>query len=494
MSLITGNESKIFAEGVVGNVRSAQEDSHGYQTATPNGDLFVVCDGMGGHVGGAMASSLAVDSIIGYLLQQHYPDPIAALDGALQFANRQILDYAEQHPEFRGMGTTACIVLVRDNDVWIAHVGDSRIYLYLGAEQQLHRITKDHSFVQALVDAGQITDDMAEHHPQKNRILRALGVKDDMQPTFNYQNLPIHPKNGDIFLICSDGLSGMIPDSTIERVLSESSTLEERGKKLIDLAMQGETVQPGGQDNCTVELIEVDNSPWNKSEFTSYNPEQRQITQEGDDEPPTEEEIQYGGHPMDACSDAARPLGALKRDKRRMSPSAIAAIAVAGLILLTTLWIVIDNQRPSRRMARLEQRVVADSTDLAEKQKALDSSRVKMQASRAALYGNDKEENTDSLSSQFGTDTILYNKDSLAFIKSQKRYGEDTAKLHRIQVKMNNNDNVSGKKEREKKIRKVVVKKVKEQTENTEQAVQEQTNSNKDASQKSDNNRQAGGQ
>ena len=475
MSLLTGNESKIFAEGVVGNVRSAQEDSHGYQTATPNGDLFVVCDGMGGHVGGAMASSLAVDSIIGYLLQQHYPDPIAALDGALQFANRQILDYAEQHPEFRGMGTTACIVLVRDNDVWIAHVGDSRIYLYLGAEQQLHRITKDHSFVQALVDAGQITDDMAEHHPQKNRILRALGVKDDMQPTFNYQNLPIHPKNGDIFLICSDGLSGMIPDSTIERVLSQTSTLEERGKELIDLAMQGETVQPGGQDNCTVELIEVDNSPWNKSEFTSYNPEQRQITQEGDDEPPIEEEIQYVP---------------VEKKKRRMSPSSIAAIAVAGLILLTTLWIVIDNQRPSRRIARLEQRVVADSTDLAEKQKALDTSRVKMQASRAALYGNDKEENTETLSSQFGKDTILYNKDSVAFIKSQKRYDEDTAKLHRIQVKMNNNDNVKGKKEKGKKIRKVVVKKV----EKTVQTEQEQTNNDKDASQKSDNNRQAGGQ
>ena len=479
MSLITGNESKIFAEGVVGNVRSAQEDSHGYQTATPNGDLFVVCDGMGGHVGGAMASSLAVDSIIGYLLQQHYPDPIAALDGALQFANRQILDYAEQHPEFRGMGTTACIVLVRDNDVWIAHVGDSRIYLYLGAEQQLHRITKDHSFVQALVDAGQITDDMAEHHPQKNRILRALGVKDDMQPTFNYQNLPIHPKNGDIFLICSDGLSGMIPDSTIERVLSESSTLEERGKKLIDLAMQGETVQPGGQDNCTVELIEVDNSPWNKSEFTSYNPEQRQITQEGDDEPPTEEEIQ------------CMPV---EKKKRRMSPSAISAIAVAGLILLTTLWIVIDNQRPSRRIAKLEQRVKADSTVMAERQAALDTSRAAMQASRAALMSNVNDEIADTLSKQSGRDSKLYKKDSMEFIKSKKRYEEDTAELHRIQTRMNNNDKVKGKKERGKKIRKIVAEKVKEQTENTEQAIQEQPNNNKDASQKSDNNRSTGGQ
>lgn len=272
MSLTT-NIDNIYKKGVIGNVRKAQEDSHDIFLKTPNGDVFVVCDGMGGHVGGAVASSTAVRSIKEYLEKEKYPNPIQALDGALQFANQQILGYANEHPELKGMGTTACIVLFQGDEAWIAHVGDSRIYLYLGKEKQLHRITKDHSYVQTLVDSGEISDDQAEHHPNKNRILKALGVSLKLEPTFNYGNKPILPKNDDVFLICSDGLSGMIPDKTIERVLSQKDgTLEQKGDTLIALAMEGETVQPGGQDNCTLELIKVDNSPWKTSEFKSYNP------------------------------------------------------------------------------------------------------------------------------------------------------------------------------------------------------------------------------
>lgn len=272
MSLTT-NIDNIYKKGVIGNVRKAQEDSHDIFLKTPNGDAFVVCDGMGGHVGGAVASSTAVRSIKEYLEKEKYPNPIQALDGALQFANQQILGYANEHPELKGMGTTACIVLFQGDEVWIAHVGDSRIYLYLGKEKQLHRITKDHSYVQTLVDSGEITDDQAEHHPNKNRILKALGVSLKLEPTFNYGNKPILSKNDDVFLICSDGLSGMIPDKTIERILSQKDgTLEQKGDMLIALAMEGETVQPGGQDNCTLELIKVDNSPWKTSEFKSYNP------------------------------------------------------------------------------------------------------------------------------------------------------------------------------------------------------------------------------
>ena len=271
MSLIT-NTNNIFMKGVIGNVRKAQEDSHDIKMKTPNGDVFVVCDGMGGHVGGAKASSLAVESIINYLKAEKYSDPQTALDGALQFANMQILGFAASNPEYKGMGTTACIVLLQSDEAYIAHVGDSRIYLYLGKEKELHRITKDHSYVQTLVDAGQITDDEAEHHPNKNRILKALGIMPNLQPSFNKAK----PKNGDIFLICSDGLCGMIPDSTIENVLGQKRSLEERGEMLISLAMQGETVQPGGQDNCTLELIQIDNSPWPESEFVSYNPSKPQ--------------------------------------------------------------------------------------------------------------------------------------------------------------------------------------------------------------------------
>lgn len=239
---------------------------------TPNGDVYVVCDGMGGHVGGAKASSLAVNSIISYLNEKKYENPIEALNGALQFANMQILGFAQMNPEFRGMGTTACVLLVQGNEAWIAHVGDSRIYLYLGKERQLHRLTKDHSYVQALVDAGEITDDEMETHPNKNRILKALGIQESLTPSFNPNNQPILPKNGDVFLICTDGLTGMISDKTIQDILSTQTSLENKGELLISRAMEGEITQPGGQDNCTIELIQISNSPWKKSCFISFNP------------------------------------------------------------------------------------------------------------------------------------------------------------------------------------------------------------------------------
>ena len=272
MGLTTINPNNIYQKDVIGNVRQAQEDSHDIAVMTPNGDVFVVCDGMGGHVGGKMASSIAVRSIIEHLKKEKYASPYEAMDGALQYANMQILGYANEHPELKGMGTTACILILQDDYAYIAHVGDSRIYLYLGKEKQLHRITKDHSFVQTLVDAGQIKDEEAEHHPNKNRILKALGIKPELQPTFNYQNKPILPKNGDIFLICSDGLSGMISEKTIANVLGSKLTIEQKGDLLIDKALKGEDGYPGGQDNITVELIKIDSSKHQKSEFKSYNP------------------------------------------------------------------------------------------------------------------------------------------------------------------------------------------------------------------------------
>ena len=267
MSLVK-NLDNIFEKDDIGRVRKAQEDSHDMALKTPNGDVFVVCDGMGGHVGGAKASSIAVESIINNLKEKKYDNPIDALNDSLQFANMQILGFANDHPEYKGMGTTACVLLLQSDCAYYAHVGDSRIYLFMGKEKKLHRITKDHSYVQSLVDKGLMSEDQAEKDPNKNRILKALGVTSNLEPTFN----KAEPKNGDIFLICSDGLSGMIPDSTIEKVLAQNSTLEAKGELLINLAMQGETVHPGGQDNCTVELIEIDNSPWPKSEFENFNP------------------------------------------------------------------------------------------------------------------------------------------------------------------------------------------------------------------------------
>lgn len=263
MGLTIIDNNNIFQKDVIGNVRIAQEDSHDIAALTPNGDVFVVCDGMGGHVGGKQASSIAVKSIIDYLKKERYPQPTQALNDALQFANMQILGYANEHPELKGMGTTACIVLLQDSEAYIAHVGDSRIYLYLGQEKQLHRITKDHSYVQTLVDAGQISDEEAEHHPNKNRILKALGIRVDLVPSFG----KVQPKNGDVFLICSDGLSGMVSDSTMREVLMQNKSIEYKGNTLINLALDA-----GGLDNITLELIHIVSSPHSKSVFRRYNP------------------------------------------------------------------------------------------------------------------------------------------------------------------------------------------------------------------------------
>ena len=263
MSLTTIDTRNIYHNDVIGNVRKAQEDSHDMAALTPNGDVFVVCDGMGGHVGGKQASSIAVKSIIEYLKADKYSQPLQALNDALQYANMQILGYANAHPELKGMGTTACIVLLQDSEAYIAHVGDSRIYLYLGKEKQLHRVTKDHSFVQTLVDAGQITDDEAEHHPNKNRILKALGIKPVLEPSFN----AVKPKNDDVFLICSDGLSGMISDKVIGEIMSKDVSLRQKGDLLINSALDA-----GGLDNITIELIKISSSPHSKSKFESYNP------------------------------------------------------------------------------------------------------------------------------------------------------------------------------------------------------------------------------
>lgn len=263
MSLTSINSDNVFMKDVIGNVRKAQEDSNDVAIMTPNGDAFIVCDGMGGHVGGKQASSIAVKCIIEYLKKEAYTNIEVALREALEFANTQIIFHAAAHPELRGMGTTACILLLKDDIAYVAHIGDSRIYLYLGEEQQLHRVTKDHSYVQALVDGGEITADEAENHPDKNRILKALGIQKNISPTINV----VQPKKDDIFLICSDGLSDMLSDKEIRATFLANAPIKDTGESLIKQALYA-----GGLDNITVHLIRITNSPVNKSVFKSFTP------------------------------------------------------------------------------------------------------------------------------------------------------------------------------------------------------------------------------
>ena len=257
---------------ITGRVRPANEDNYGYLKDSVNGDLFVVCDGMGGHVGGAVASKMAVDAIIGYLSSQKFDDIVGAMRDALQMANQIIIDKTKSEPSLKGMGTTACILVVQDGLVRIAHIGDSRIYLYASDTGVLHRITKDHSYVQRLIDVGELNDWEAETHPNKNIILKALGVKPTL--TFHAGDVPeepVIPMEGDVFMLCSDGLSGMLNDDHIEVILRGRDGVDGKIRQLLSEA----NAEGKGLDNITVQLIKINQSGAQVRQFVDYNPEWR---------------------------------------------------------------------------------------------------------------------------------------------------------------------------------------------------------------------------
>lgn len=257
---------------ITGRVRPANEDNYGYLKDSVNGDLFVVCDGMGGHVGGAVASKMAVDAIIGYLSSQKFNDIVGAMRDALQLANQIIIDKTKSEPSLKGMGTTACILVVQDGLVRIAHIGDSRIYLYASDTGVLHRITKDHSYVQRLIDVGELNDWEAETHPNKNIILKALGVKPTL--TFHEGDVPekpVIPMEGDVFMLCSDGLSGMLNDDHIEVILRGRDDVDGKIRQLLSEA----NAEGKGVDNITVQLIKINQSGGQVRQFVDYNPEWR---------------------------------------------------------------------------------------------------------------------------------------------------------------------------------------------------------------------------
>lgn len=237
----------------IGCKRAANEDNMG-TAETVNGLVSVVCDGMGGHVGGATASKIAVDTMLEFMDSQYFDDPRICIGEAVDAANRAILKQASIQPELSGMGSTCVVLLVRDGKVYLGHVGDSRIYLI--RDRRIKQLTKDHSFVQILVDRGEITHEQAERHPRKNEITNALGIA-DMKPA-TIMTDAISPMAGDVFLLCSDGLSGMVSDKEIERVVSKQADLraQERANLLVEKAKEH-----GGLDNITVQLVEFSVTP-----------------------------------------------------------------------------------------------------------------------------------------------------------------------------------------------------------------------------------------
>ena len=227
----------------VGKVRANNQDS-GYAGHS----LFVVADGMGGHAGGDVASSIATKRIIEadtrYLSAQ---EAEFALRAALVAANSELAETVFEHAELTGMGTTVSAIVVLENEVAIAHIGDSRIYLLRDGE--LSQITTDHTFVQRLVDSGRITEAEAAVHPRRSVLMRVLG---DVESSPEVDTSILATLDGDRWLLCSDGLTGVVSFTGIANALSSGLSATDVADRLVKESLDG-----GAPDNVTVVIVDV---------------------------------------------------------------------------------------------------------------------------------------------------------------------------------------------------------------------------------------------
>jgi len=223
-----------------GRQRRANEDS--FFARKP---LFAIADGMGGAQAGEIASGIAVS-----VFERGLPDgPGSAeqrLVGLVGDANEQIHDRSVANDALSGMGTTLTALYVGEDDVAIAHVGDSRLYLWRDGE--LRKLTRDHSLVEELVEEGRLTPEEADEHPQRSIITRALGIEHDVQ----VDSETFTARDGDVFLLCSDGLTSMVNEARIAEVLEEGMSLGDTVRTLVTMANDA-----GGRDNITVVLLRV---------------------------------------------------------------------------------------------------------------------------------------------------------------------------------------------------------------------------------------------
>ncbi len=211
--------------------------------------LFMVADGMGGHAAGIRASTMAVEGLAALLGRKPLPEDVAkSVHDAIERVNLSIYRHAQANEGCRGMGTTLTLALIPENGTYIAaNVGDSRLYHFNG--QSLAQVTTDHSLVAVLVATGEITKAEAARHPQRNIITRALG-------TGAYEEIDLFSRGfqpGDMLLLCSDGLHGMLSDDKIAHMLSEDRPLQETCDALVDAALLC-----GGTDNVTVVIVRLE--------------------------------------------------------------------------------------------------------------------------------------------------------------------------------------------------------------------------------------------
>ena len=217
-----------FSEKPVGNLRN----------------VFIVADGMGGHNAGDYASRYAVDTIVEEIAFSRESDPRAILQRAIEKANENTRRKAEENIIYAGMGTTVVIATLSDKHLEVANVGDSRLYL---VNDEIVQITIDHSLVEEMIRMGGLDRASARNHPDKNIITRAIGARDYIEVDF----FSLEWKPGDLVLLCSDGLTNMVEDEEIYRILHSEGTLKDRAEELVRTANHN-----GGKDNISVIIIE----------------------------------------------------------------------------------------------------------------------------------------------------------------------------------------------------------------------------------------------
>ncbi len=239
---------KSYCATDVGQKRKINQDSV-FATMEAVGNLpnlFIVADGMGGHNAGDFASRFAINAMTEYIRDCEEKNPVRILQGAIQSANAGIIAEAASHEELFGMGTTLVALTVIDGYAYVANIGDSRLY---AMEDSLRQVTRDHSLVEEMVRLGEITEEDAKHHPDKNIITRALGTVPNLEIDF----FDFKAEPGALILMCSDGLTNMVDDEEIESILKKGGTPKEKTQKLIEKANEN-----GGKDNIAVIIVEPD--------------------------------------------------------------------------------------------------------------------------------------------------------------------------------------------------------------------------------------------
>jgi len=248
----------------VGQVRTVDEDSilaadlsFGVNSESSKFLLLAVADGMGGHAKGEEASKIALNAIARAVI----PDLLnntpftKILEKGIQNANQDILDYTAKNPEASGMGTTSVCAVVKDNQIHLANVGDSRAYRV--SDDEICRVTKDHSYVQALIDEGEITEEQAREHPRKNEITRAVGI----MPSIEVDTMKLTLDSDESLLLCCDGVIAHLSDDDIHKIIRDSPDPQTACQEIVDMANER-----GGSDNISLIILSSEGSDTKETE------------------------------------------------------------------------------------------------------------------------------------------------------------------------------------------------------------------------------------